>query len=81
MIVRHFSHTDGRCYGLKGVNECEVLTEEAMIGIIYDKACCTYACPFYKPEGSRDWLRLDRGDGFIKMYPPEETRRTCRLKK
>lgn len=39
--------------------------------IARDENCRTYKCPFYKPEGCKDWVRVDdkRGSNLI---PPEE---------
>ncbi len=35
------------------------------------KDCGTYACPFYKPEGCRDWIRLDLECG-VRLIPPDD---------
>lgn len=34
-------------------------------------ASCGYKCPFYKPRGCRDWVRVERGRR-IRLYTPEE---------
>lgn len=63
-----YSKTDasGRCYG-KTPFGCDVMEEE-------HEKCGTFACPFYKPDGCQDWVRLDRGD-VICLFSPDETER------
>ena len=50
-----FAATDGMC-GMKILNE---------------EACNSYRCPFYKPQGCRDWIRVERADRIM-LVPPEE---------
>ena len=48
---------------LAGNKICEVLTRES--------PDCNYRCPFYKPEGCGDWIRVEHGRD-IYVVPPEE---------
>ena len=32
---------------------------------------CNYRCPFYKPEGCKDWIRIE-AKGRVLLYSPEE---------
>lgn len=36
-----------------------------------DENCGSYKCPFYKPQGCEEWIRIEDGDG-INLIPPEE---------
>ena len=51
-----------RCVNLK-IGGCAVLCKA--------EPQCNYKCPFYKPEGCRDWIRVEDRDG-IAVVPPEE---------
>lgn len=57
---------DAECCGLskrKGERTCVVLcTEEPK---------CSTECPFYKPKGCHDWIKIEDSDG-INLIPPEE---------
>ena len=33
--------------------------------------CTAKACPFYKPDGMKDWIRVEDKDG-VNLLPPEE---------
>lgn len=33
--------------------------------------CGTYKCPFYKPQGCKDWVRVEDGQG-VSLVPAEE---------
>jgi len=44
-----------------------------------DKNCRTYKCPFYKPEGCKDWIRIDE-KGESNLIPPEEYKQYYRRK-
>ena len=33
--------------------------------------CGSYLCPFYKPAGCKDWIRVEDEEG-ISLVPPEE---------
>lgn len=37
----------------------------------YGKECGSAECPFYKPRGCKDWIRVEDEDGTI-IIPPEE---------
>lgn len=36
-----------------------------------DEMCGTYECPFYKPKGCKDWVRVEDKQG-ISIVPAEE---------
>jgi len=36
-----------------------------------EEQCGSYRCPFYKPQGCKDWIRIDDEDGCC-LIPPEE---------
>lgn len=36
-----------------------------------DKVCGTHECPYYKPKGCEDWIRVEDKQG-INLIPPEE---------
>lgn len=38
---------------------------------IADEQCGSYRCPFYKPQGCKDWVRIEDEDG-CNLIPPEE---------
>lgn len=38
-----------------------------------EEKCSAADCPFYKPEGLKDWVRVEDKDG-INLVPPEEHR-------
>ncbi len=52
------------CESFSLVVECAALTEA-------DKNCGSYRCPFYKPNGCKDWIRIEDKDGY-NLIPPEE---------
>lgn len=43
---------------------CSALTEP-------HEKCGYYRCPFYKPQGCGDWIRIEDEDGYS-LIPPEE---------
>lgn len=45
-------------------NGCRVLSKT-------DDSCGTYRCPFYKPQGCREWVRIDDRMG-VNLIPPED---------
>ena len=52
-----------RCFAMdEGI--CDAMT-------IKQKHCGTWKCPFYKPEGCKEWIRLEDEYG-INLIPPEE---------
>jgi len=70
MLIRKVTDADGECFALTPQydfgNRCKAMAE----GKESDK-CGTYECPFYKPYGCEDWVRIEK-DGEIIMYTPEE---------
>lgn len=47
----------------------ELIICEALAHHISD--CGTYKCPFYKPKGCKDWIRVEDEEG-VNLIPPEE---------
>lgn len=45
--------------------------EEGKCQILWEDVVCTYDCPFYKPQGCEDWIKLEKGEE-IWLIPPEE---------
>lgn len=43
---------------------CKLLTTD-------HKQCGTYKCPFYKPQGCKDWIRVEDRQG-VSLVPAEE---------
>lgn len=44
-------------------------------GILNTEQECSYKCPFYKPKGCKDWVRVGN-----KMYTPEEYEANFKVK-
>lgn len=65
MIVRTYNDSDGRCFA-RMIGGCAIFCEDAP-----PNKCGTYACRWYKPYDSKDWIRLDNRR-CVCMYPPEE---------
>lgn len=63
MIKRKYTDKDGVCFANNGW--CIALTEHD------DSKCGTYGCPFYKPEGCEDWIKIEE-ENCVKLYTPEE---------
>lgn len=64
MQVRFFHESDGKCFA-KMIGGCAIYGEEC------GNKCGTYLCKWYKPQGCKDWVRLD--DRYtVRLYPPEE---------
>lgn len=59
----YIEESDSVCFARRH-SFCECLSE-------IHRGCGTYRCPFYKPLGCEDWLRIDDGY-FVNMYMPEE---------
>lgn len=64
---------------LTGVNEkCFALIEDKKSGracralSAIGEGCGSYRCPFYKPEGCKDWIRIEDETG-VHIIPPENT--------
>ena len=64
MQVRLFYESDGKCFAKVG-NGCAIYGEKC------SNKCGTYLCKWYKPDGCKDWVRLD-GRYSVKLYPPED---------
>lgn len=66
MINRKYNDTDGMCVS-KNVNgnECDAMESFRAID------CGTYKCPFYKPIGCKDWVKIEN-EGGVELYTPEE---------
>ena len=43
--------------------------------ILTDNSRCGYRCPFYKPTGCEDWVRLETKNEIF-LIPPEECKRS-----
>lgn len=65
MRVKYKDESDGRCFANRPEG-CTVMGRDAMM-----RGCNTYRCPFYKPKGCKDWLRVEKGV-TISLIPPEE---------
>ena len=50
-------------FNVRGTNGCRVLREMSKT--------CNFKCPFYKPQGCKDWIRVEEGHD-ISIVPPEE---------
>lgn len=64
MVKRKFTDSDGACNHKSCFGDCTLLKAK-------DEHCGTYQCPFYKPRGCKDWVRLEQ-DGIVKMHQPDE---------
>lgn len=53
----------------------ELIVCDALVHYLSD--CGTYKCPFYKPEGCKDWIRVEDEEG-ISLVPPEEYYKTVK---
>ena len=63
MLSRRYSDKDGKCFA-DSVGGCEAMRE-------YQKTCGSYLCPFYKPKGFQDWIKIEKVDEVV-LYAPEE---------
>lgn len=67
MITLHsidLTTTKEVCFALAYDGDCRVL-------IVPHRKCCSADCPFYKPKGCADWIRIEDRQG-INLIPPEE---------
>jgi len=68
MITKHsidLKRIDSPCFALSKItNGCKILKRT-------DENCNTYKCPYYKPVGCKDWVRIEDRHG-INLIPPEE---------
>lgn len=71
MITKHsidLKRINDKCFAKSVRDSCRITSA------VNDK-CGTYRCPFYKPEGCKDWVRIEDNTG-INLIPPEDfTRR------
>ena len=66
MITLHsidLKRTDEPCFAKSRYGNCTLL-------VIQAEKCC-YKCPFYKPDGCKDWIRVEDYQG-ANLIPPEE---------
>lgn len=56
--------TTDPCYAEMVHDGCRALSEKS-------KYCRSWKCPFYKPEGCKEWVRVEDKQG-INIVPPEE---------
>lgn len=59
--------TEAKCFAMIGRpadGACNILSA------IHEK-CGNYRCPFFKPEGCKDWIRSGGRRGTV-LVPPEE---------
>lgn len=63
MIRRRYDDRDGRCFGT-GSHGCEIMTEPSI-------RCGSYRCPFYKPVGCEDWIKIEDLSCVILVTPEE----------
>lgn len=59
----------GPCCALNtfaGKKICDAL----MDALISESPACNYTCPFYKPTGCKDWIRVEEGSQIL-IVPPE----------
>ncbi len=68
MVTIHslnLKQVDEACFASIGrKNGCRILMKT-------QPDCGTYRCPFYKPQGCRDWVRIDDMMG-VNLIPPED---------
>lgn len=64
MIRRQYSDRDGTCFASSVFNECAIMGK-------FDENCGSYECPFYKPRGCRDWIKIE-DKGGVSIFTPEE---------
>lgn len=54
-------------------DKCFALTERGCV-CLDDDSQCGKCCPFYKPAGCEDWVKVEI-DGEVWLIPPEENER------
>ena len=67
MITKH-------SINLKNINEpCFAKTKLGVCRVygLFQEGCGSYKCPFYKPAGCKEWVRIEDRTG-INLIPPEE---------
>ena len=56
--------TYDNCYAESLKGTCKILISKS-------KHCRTHRCPFYKPQGAKEWIRVEDKKG-VYLVPPEE---------
>ena len=54
-----------KCFALHDLKKCSALKHRL-------ETCGTTDCPFYKPEGCKDWIRTESENGEIRIEPLED---------
>lgn len=65
MRIKFRDESDGVCFA-RMFDDCTALAPQTVM-----HGCGTYRCPFYKPSGCKDWIRLERPN-YMVLLPPEE---------
>ena len=63
MIIKSRSDSDGDCFA-RMPNGCKALSK-------VERTCGTYKCPFYKPKGCKEWIKLGHGTHIHMLTPTE----------
>jgi len=67
MITLHsidLKYTHDKCFAESFKGMCRILTTQS-------DTCRTVNCPFYKPDGCKEWVRIEDERG-VNLIPPEE---------
>ena len=56
--------TNDKCFGNRMGGPCAIM-------VVPHKDCGTWRCPMYKPQGCKDWVRVEEGND-VTLIPPEE---------
>lgn len=67
MITLHsidLKYMHDKCFAESYQGVCRILT-------IQNDTCRTHKCPFYKPDGCKEWVRIEDNRG-VNLIPPEE---------
>lgn len=67
MRIKFKDESDGKCFANMR-DGCAVMGSKAPM-----TGCNSYRCPFYKPSGCEDWMRIEKS-ASISLIPPEEYR-------
>lgn len=76
MITLHsvdLNYTHDKCFAESYKGMCRILIAKSDV-------CRTHKCPFYKPDGCKDWVRVEDNRGTF-IIPIEEYRDYRRRKK
>lgn len=65
------------------LQECTDMCYAEKVGVVCDiliepETECNYKCPFYKPRGCKDWIRITH-NGRQVLCPPEEYERRFKV--